>query len=244
MALYEKGCLRKDVEALLHTAKEKGLYTFCVNNSRLQKYEIEKDLIDCYIERFNFGRDFGSYQVGFKHLFSRGWDQKCPRLLLMNDSVFYSKKNLSEFLENLIQSEKEVLGATENHERHHHIGSFCIAMGQRILQHPVFKKFWRNYSNSDIRPKVIDQGEIALSKTLRNCTTSPENYSVLFNQTWLSEHLGKHPEILMQASDYYRSSTRVGWKRPSLQTVYQNLKTKYFFTQHILYFIQGTLTFS
>ena len=47
-------------------------------------------LIDCYIERPNFGRDFGSYKTAFMHLFAQGWHEHCPRLLMLNDSIFYS----------------------------------------------------------------------------------------------------------------------------------------------------------
>jgi hypothetical protein len=71
LALYEKGRLRSDIENLLITAKSLGMYVLAVNTLKVHNPDGLKDKIDCYIERPNFGRDFGSYQTGFLHIYTR-----------------------------------------------------------------------------------------------------------------------------------------------------------------------------
>ena len=140
MALYEKGRLRPDILNLLETAKTSGLYVIAVNTSKVLQPESLQDCIDCYIERPNFGRDFGSYQTGFMYLFKQGWETQCPRLLMLNDSLFFSKKNLAAFLEKMTNNDIEVLGATENYEEDYHLGSFCVSVCQSILKKQLFVK--------------------------------------------------------------------------------------------------------
>lgn len=126
-----------------------------------------EDYIDCYIERYNYGRDFASYQKGFTYINQRGWSDICPRLLMVNDSVFYSVKHNRGFLAEMLSSTVSVLGATENHEVAHHLGSFCIAFSGDVLRNERFRKYWDSYQPTDIRPAVIRRGEMELSETLR-----------------------------------------------------------------------------
>lgn len=226
LALYEKGRLRADIENLLITAKSLGMYVLVVNTLKVLNPDSLKDKIDCYIERPNFGRDFGSYQTGFLHFYKKGWEQQCERLLMINDSLFYSKANLKAFLEQMITTEIEVLGATENFEIDHHLGSFCISFAQNILQHKRFRRYWARYSNTDIRPKVIKRGEFELSKVLRRCVSSEDQFTAHFNITWLTNYLKINQDIIYRVPDYYRVSDDHG-KRASLKAVVDRLMQKY-----------------
>ena len=92
LALYEKTVLRNDTLELLKEAHEQGIFVIAVNTLKLNAENFVPDLIDVYIERDNFGRDFGSYQAGMKYFFATKIAEKCERLLIINDSVFFSKK--------------------------------------------------------------------------------------------------------------------------------------------------------
>lgn len=227
LALFEKGVLRGDIENLLTVAKRLGVYTVCVNTLKLDNPEQNNKLIDCYIERYNFGRDFGSYKAGFMHLYKRRWHEKCPRLLVLNDSLFYSKNNQANFIETLLQTEVEVLGATENHEIEHHLGSFCLSLDGSIVRKDKLRTYWKKYSSSDVRPVVIKRGEMQLSKTLRRCVTSPGNFSAQFDLTWFSEYINSNKDFLDLASDFYRASNLVDWKRPSINKSAMQVINKY-----------------
>ncbi|WP_439550593.1 rhamnan synthesis F family protein [Falsiroseomonas sp.] len=227
LALYEKGRLRPDIENLVATAKSLDMYVLAVNTLSLLDPDRLRDKIDCYIERPNFGRDFGSYKAGFLHAYRNEWMRQCERLLMLNDSLFYSKSNLEPFLRQMIDTRIEVLGATENHEIEHHVGSFCISIGQSILQQNQFRRYWENYSNTDIRPKVIKRGEMKLSKTLRGCVSSPDQFAARFNLSWLASRLTEDREFLSRISEFYRVCEINGWKRPSLKAAAGRLMNKY-----------------
>ena len=79
VALYEKGLPRPDMQMLMREAKDQGAYVLAVNTMKFTDPAAWRGLIDCYIEKHNFGRDFSSYQAGFLHLYSRGWEKTCPR---------------------------------------------------------------------------------------------------------------------------------------------------------------------
>jgi len=226
LALYQKGRLRPDIENLLITAKQLGMYVLAINTLKVLEPNNLKEKIDCYIERPNFGRDFGSYKTGFLHLFKKGWEKQCPRLLMLNDSLFYSKQNLAAFLNQMTSTDIEVLGEAENHEIEHHLGSFCISLQASILQHSRFKNYWKHYTNTDIRPKVIKRGEMKLSKTLRRCVSSADQFQACYDLNWLSNYLD-NKELLERVSDLYRVSDFVDWKRPSLKAASKRIYNKY-----------------
>jgi len=195
LALYQKGELRPDLVRLLKAAKAQGLYVLGVNTLRLRDPENVRDLIDCYIERPNFGRDFGSYKTGFLHLYARGWEKTCPRLLMINDSVYYSTRGLDKFLTDMTTSDVEVLGATENYEIEYHLGSFCIAMSQSVLAHERLRKYWRKYPLTDVRPIVIKRGEMKLSKTLKRCVSVPNRFRALYSSDRFLNEICRSPEL-------------------------------------------------
>lgn len=227
LALYEKGRLRADIENLLITAKSLGVYVLAVNTLKVMKPDNLKDKVDCYIERPNFGRDFGSYQTGFLHIYKNGWEQQCERLLMLNDSLFYSKTNLAPFLQQMITTEIEVLGATENHDFEYHLGSFSISFHKNILNHKIFKKYWFKYKKSDLRPWVIKKGELRLSRILKRCITSSDQIRAIFDTVWMAEQLQSDSKILDKLFYLNRDSDLFPWKKPSIQELVNNFESKF-----------------
>lgn len=197
IALYEKGKLRNDIQRLLKTAKKLGFYIVGVNTAVLKQDVCE--LLDCYIERFNYGRDFGSYKTGFNYIFNKKYHLQCPRLLMINDSVYYESTRSEKFLLDLMNSDTEVLGATENHQIEHHLGSFCISIDNRILKHEKFLNYWQSYRNSELRPMVIKNGEMKLSICLKHLASSPDNFRALYDMTFISKLLDKDEKYIHEA---------------------------------------------
>jgi hypothetical protein len=196
IALFKKGQLRPDIKRLLSIAKDQGYYIVGVNTGKLSKETSLSDLFDLYIERFNFGRDFGSYKSGFQTIFKRKYHLSCPRLLMLNDSVFYESNRTPGFLQELMTSDIEVLGATENHQYVHHLGSFCIAYSGNILCHQKFMDFWNSYKNSDVRPIVIDKGEKKLTECLKRIVDDQTSVQALYDVNRISETLALNTHIL------------------------------------------------
>lgn len=227
MALYQKGELRADVIAALAAAKEQGIYVIGVNTLKLAQPDDYREFMDCYIERFNFGRDFGSYKSGFKYVYANGLAEQCPRLLMINDSVFFSTKHIHKFIADMFVDDIEVLGATENHEIEHHLGSFCIGMANRILNHKKMKRYWKAYTCTDVRPKVIETGEMELSKLLRAIASSPMQFRALYDMAYVSRVLRSSPELLDNIFALSRRSGLVHWRRFTFSGVLKRLKKTY-----------------
>lgn len=228
LALYEKGKIREDIKHLLEVAKQQDAYIICVNTLMLTKPDQYSDLMDCYIERYNYGRDFGSYKTGFMYLYKRQLHDKCQRLVILNDSLFYSKKNQATFVNDLFKTDIEALGATENHEIEHHLGSFCLSLAGSVIRNNKFIRYWKKYSNSDVRPVVIKRGEMGLSKTMRRCVSSQDNFTSLYDISWFSEYIKNNPDIVNVAVNFNRASDLVDWKVPNLKRVKKRLISKYF----------------
>lgn len=227
MALYQKGELRSDVITALAAAKAQGIYVIGVNTLKVFEPDAYREYMDCYIERFNYGRDFGSYKSGFNYIYSNGLAEQCPRLLMVNDSVFFSKKHIDKFVADMFADDIEVLGATENFEIEHHLGSFCIAMASRVLNHHKMKRYWKNYRCTDIRPKVIEIGEMELSKLLKSVVRSPMQFRALYDMAHVSHTLRNSPELLDNILALSRRSGLVHWQRFTFTGVLKRLKKTY-----------------
>jgi hypothetical protein len=111
----------------------------------------------------------------------------------------------------MLDTEIEALGATENHEIHNHLGSFWISMGERVIRHQKFEKFWHRLRLSDVRPIVIFRGEIGLSKCIRRCVSDASQMRAHFNSSHFLSALQDN-EVLDLALKSARTSQRTGWK--------------------------------
>lgn len=215
LALYEKSSLRNDTLELIKEAKRNNVFVVAVNTLRLEEQNYPLELVDVYIERDNYGRDFGSYKAGMKYFFDKGFQDKCERLLIINDSVFFSKRGLPEFVQNLFNTDVEVLGATENSQHSHHLGSFCISVAGKITRNVKFKNFWLNYKSSNVRPLVIKRGEFGLSKLLKSLVSSEQNFKSLFNVSFMEKELSSNKE-LYESYYYYRREGESSWRNRSI----------------------------
>lgn len=213
VVLYQKGRLREDIIALTQAAKARGMYIMGVNTLAVGEPEALRDHFDCYIERPNFGRDFGSYKTGFLHLFDTDAADACDRLIMCNDSVYYTKATLDAFIGDLVDTELEVLGSTENFEYEYHLGSFCISLSGEILRDERFRKYWRNYRLTDVRPRVIRKGEMDLSKVLKTCVSSADNIGALYNASRYHAEITGDGAALDTALDGVRRSGVIAWRK-------------------------------
>lgn len=219
LALYQNGTLRPDIVRMLKSAREQGIYVIAVNTLKLNQPSQYSSLIDCYIERPNFGRDFGSYKTGFLHIYANNWEAQISRLMIANDSVFYTKHRTAKFLRDMFNSEIEVLGSTENFDREHHLGSFCIAISNKIIRHKKLKYYWHKYKLTDLRPSVITRGEFMLSRTLRQCVSSADEFHALYSGARYFRELRNNNDLLEFSLKNVRKSKINPWKRASIKNV-------------------------
>ena len=243
IALYQYGTLRQDIVFLLEEARSRGFYIYGINTLKLDKNDLK--YFDTYIGRPNFGRDFGSYKKGFLHLFKKEQLKNCPRLLMLNDSIIYVKQGLSKFLNDLVNTDIEVLGATENFEIEPHLGSFCISFDNKILNHKRFQRYWLKYKLTDVRPKVIKKGEMKLSKVLKKCVSSPRNFASLYNITRFFNEININDNIIDFFMKHHRTSTLVHWPKFERSEVLKEISsyvTRYTDTSELKVEITGDIS--
>ncbi|MBN9309701.1 MAG: hypothetical protein J0I99_11370 [Devosia sp.] len=160
--LYQRYTLPANVVHAIAVLKELGVNVVAVSNLPLAPAELErlKPYLHTFIQRRNFGRDFGGYRRGVLHVL----DRHAPdRLILLNDSIFFARRGLREFFTEMSR-DGGFIGASENHEISHHVGSYALSFGPQVLSDPRFRKYWQDYRSTEIRPRVIWNGEAALSK--------------------------------------------------------------------------------
>jgi hypothetical protein len=213
LALFQKGEIRPDINNLIKRAQAAGFYVMGVNTQQISSVEIKQLNFDCYIERENFGRDFGSYKEGLRFINKKRMHLSCPRLLIMNDSVLYLRHGLTDFLKNLKTSELEVLGATETYDVNYHLGSFCLSICNEVLNNKAFWNFWSKYKLTDVRPFVISRGEAMLTKTLAKCASSDSKIGALYDSNYFLKRMNEDDDYVEQAIQCSRKSDLVQWQR-------------------------------
>ncbi len=229
MILWEKGKVRPDIERTLRVAKSMGAHILAINTARLSPESIQPDLFDTYIERFNFGRDFGSYKTGILYLQKMYGLANISRLVILNDSVYYLEKESKEFIQNLLNTDKEVLGATENFEVHRHIGSFAVSIGNPVLKSKHFQKYWMRYRLSDLRVKVIKKGEMKLTKVLQKAVSSDSEFDILYSVKNVSEYLNQSQQNVEKALALAVQS-RNHWRKLTVRQVMEAWRSRNLFT--------------
>ncbi|WP_172330829.1 hypothetical protein [Mangrovicoccus sp. HB161399] len=176
VALYQSGRARPDTLALMLALRRQGVYVVAVNAGALDSAGVRLP-VDCYVERRNFGRDFGSYRCGIRLV--RKIAPELDRLILLNDSVFCVSSGLDPFVRRLLDSPADICSATESAEVLPHQTSFCLSFSGSCVRHPSFRRFWDRYLPSDFRPATVLLGEIALSRRMQRTGFSRETIADL-----------------------------------------------------------------
>ena len=114
------------------------------------------------IYRKNTGRDFGAYQDAL----STESPDRFQKVFLINDSVFYFKKNLKELIGDTLKSQHDWVALYDNYNVGYHAQSFFLCFGHELLRSKAFKTFWRKYRPFNLRHHVINAGELELSRLL------------------------------------------------------------------------------
>lgn len=120
-----------------------------------------KEQCDLIIVRKNFGRDFAPYRDTILQTNLETLD----KLIILNDSMFYFKKNLSKVFEQLLDKNYDVISLTENiYDKKWHLQSFLLSLDKKVLLNKNFIQFWKRYKCFNHRQHNINKGEILFSQ--------------------------------------------------------------------------------
>lgn len=227
VALWKYGPLREDIKKLFVAAQRLGFFVLAVNTGKGQE-EQEYEQANYFAQIPNFGRDFASYKFAMKAFYRNGWHKNASRLVLANDSIFYTEAGLESFLVASLETKLRALGATENFEIERHLGSFFLSFDPSVFHHKRFVRFWMRYRKTNIRPSVIRRGELGLSKTIKKFV-DPSEFGALFDIGSVSEKFDK--EDFAQADKFFslavRSPGQLTWKKSHLPAVAEEWRNRY-----------------
>jgi hypothetical protein len=124
---------------------------------------IEKNI--CVLTRENIGRDFGAYQCAVSYLTSIGAMDNIEKLGFFNDSIYYSNK--FDWFVRLNNLDSNISSLYINHEQEpSHFQSMAFFCDRTVIISNSFKRFWSEYYPTEIRTRVIKNGELRLTKEL------------------------------------------------------------------------------
>jgi hypothetical protein len=227
VALWKFGPLREDIEKLVATAQRLGFFVLAVNTGKGQSAQ-DFEQANYFAQIPNFGRDFASYKFAMQTIYRNNWHKNLSRLVLANDSIFYSEVGLESLLVASLETKLRAMGATENFEIERHLGSFFLSFDPTVFQHKRFIRFWMRYRRSNIRPNVIRRGELGLSKTIKKFT-DPSEFGALFDVGSVSEKFDK--QDFAQADKFFslavRSPGALHWRKSLLPAVAEEWRNRY-----------------
>jgi Rhamnan synthesis protein F len=160
---------------------DKGYSVLMVCNSRLTEMD-RRNLDSCvwrFVERSNFGYDFGGYQDGIRLLWS--WGVSPEVLVVLNDSVWFPLDSNELMLDEMEQSPAGFLGALRHVDSpgvdDEHAGfflSYFFLFKKSVMASQVFIDYWKNYVPTSNKYLTVRRGERGFSRALFAARLSSE----------------------------------------------------------------------
>lgn len=174
---YQKNGFANSVYHTLQYLIDKGYAPLVVLNGNLT--ELDRHKLQAYSWRFmdrpNFGYDFGGYRDAVRFLQNADCDVKS--LVIMNDSVWYpiSGDPLFEAEQCLEAGKGDIIGLSMSQVIHwykdggfsvsdHHLESYFYLMPGEVFSSNAFRDFWKNYRMSSDKDLTVKNGEIGFSR--------------------------------------------------------------------------------
>ena len=164
--------------------KAKGYAPVVVSNLELAGSDREQVLKASYlyIERPNFGYDFGGYRDGILSL--RAALPGLRHLCILNDSTWFNLPGASDWLQEAEGAGVDLGAAALNHgvsrveitdfrtvvwryqttHKNFHFCSFALLFSGKVLTDPGFLRFWQRFALTNDKGRTVRRGEIGLSK--------------------------------------------------------------------------------
>ncbi|MEM9585612.1 MAG: rhamnan synthesis F family protein [Pseudomonadota bacterium] len=178
----EKGLLPSHIRSLRYLVG-KGVSTTVVSNFPMSEEDRAQVLALChtYIERPNFGYDFGGYRDGVLSLESGAG--KLDRLILLNDSVWFPVEDSRDWLADVDALGVDFSAAASHYgfprvdpeafrsiqfeyssdRNSFHYCSFAISFSRKVIEHPTFFQFWKRFPLTNKKKRTVRRGEIGLT---------------------------------------------------------------------------------
>ncbi len=198
-------------ERCLRYLNKKGLATTVVSNLPLEPNDKARvlELCSTYIERPNFGYDFGGYRDGVLSL--QRETAEIDQLVLLNDSCWFPIVETTDWLDDIDDLNVDFGAAVSNYglrrvdpegflnfefsystdHPNFHYCSYALSFGPRVIQHPGFLRYWQSFPLSNSKKRTVRRGEIGLTQwAIRNGMT----HGCTFDIANMDKNLASLPE--------------------------------------------------
>ncbi len=158
-----------------------------------------------FVERPNFGYDFGGYRDGIRLLWY--WSVSPEHLIILNDSVWFPLDENETMIESMERSSAGFVGALR-HVDHpqaeaEHAGiflSYFFLIKRAVLTSQAFLDYWNGYVSTSNKHLTVRRGERGFSRTLFAAGAPSEG---LYSRERLLRMLERQPdEVLARTLDY------------------------------------------
>ena len=182
--IYPKSGLQASHLQTLNYFTKSGYATLVISNNPMSTIDKERVLQHCwrYIERPNYGYDFGAYREGILNIGIKLTELK--NLILINDSTWFPLPDSKNWLEEASKLNVDFVGAASHyglvradpryikstpwkHSSNHrsfHYSSFALSISESILSDSSFFQFWKKYPLSNKKRVTVRRGETGLTK--------------------------------------------------------------------------------
>lgn len=124
-----------------------------------------------FVERPNFGYDFGGYRDGIRLLWH--WSVAPEHLVILNDSVWFPLDDSETMLASMERSTAGFMGALrhvdQDQAESEHAGiflSYFLHLKRPVLTSTVFLDYWNHYVATSNKYLTVRRGERGFSRTL------------------------------------------------------------------------------
>lgn len=167
------GGISQSVKNITRSLQRHGVDVVILSNTKLsaiQKNYFE-EVCSRIVIRGNVGFDFGAYKDFFNYVLPE-YD-RCERVLVLNDSVFYSSAGIDELVLTLL-GDHLVIAPFENWGEDHHLQSFCLSISIEVARSKKVCEFWEGYKPIGNRLYAIEFGEKKLTQAILAATGDVE----------------------------------------------------------------------
>ena len=150
-----------------HLARH-GYAVLLVANHALRDMDVQglRPVVWRFVQRPNFGYDFGGYRDGLTCLAQ--WGVKPDELLILNDSVWLPMQPTTDLLERLSAHPADIAGTILRTRRSEQfLESYLYRLNRRALTHPGFTAFWSALRLTSNKYHVIRRGERGFSAAMQ-----------------------------------------------------------------------------
>lgn len=215
--VYQPRGMSASAVATCRHLNERGYSVVLVANSPLSAAD-EQTLgrwVWRFVERPNFGYDFGGYRDGIRLLWH--WSVSPDSLIILNDSVWFPLDRNETMLASMEVSSAGFLGALRHVDLpetdSEHAGiflSYFFMIKRAVLTSEVFVNYWNNYVSTSNKHLTVRRGERGFSRTLFAAGVPSEG---LYSRDRFMALVAQQPATFLRQTLAYGAYTDPGLER-------------------------------